>query len=393
MPSLTPLLFALLLPANDDARLNASSASDTLAVERAARRDSATAKADSATHVTFGAFLDAYIAYDRGRSLDRGFTTQAARHSEFNVNLAHLDAVLSGPRVHGRLALQAGTSVQVNYAGEPRLGNTSGGDLSRVLQEAFAGYELRPGLWLDAGVFFSNVGMEGWLSRDNTTYTRSLVADYSPYYSSGARMVWQATSNLALRVDVVNGWQNISENNEGKSVGVRVDRTVGKYTSVSWYALAGNEAGAQAERDVPARVRLFNGLGVRSRVLKRLDITAQIDLGRESTPDSAGISRSARTWHGGMAAVRVELTPRTALAGRVEHYADRHQVVAVTGTALPLRASGGSLGLDMQLSPALTWRTEARVLANRADVFADRAAPAGLAKRNAVLVTSLALSY
>ncbi|GAB1342567.1 hypothetical protein MASR1M101_16940 [Gemmatimonas sp.] len=368
---------------------------DTLSGATKAPLDSSVVKADSATRVTFGAFLDAYIAYDRGRprSLDRGFTTQAARHSEFNVNLAHVEAVLSAPRVHGRLALQAGTSVQVNYAGEPRLGNTSGGDLSRVLQEAYAGYQLRPGLWIDAGVFFSNVGMEGWLSRDNSTYTRSLVADYSPYYSSGARMVWQATSNLAVRVDVVNGWQNISENNEGKSVGVRLDRTVGKHTTVSWYALAGNEAGGHAERDVPARTRLFNGVGIRSRALKRLDITSQIDLGRESTPDSAGVSRAARTWSGGMVAARLMLTPRTALAGRVERYADRHQVVAVTGTALPLRASGGSLGLDTQVSPSLAWRTEARFLTNRDAVFVDRAAPSGLAKRNTVLVTSLALSY
>lgn len=392
MPSLTPLLLALLLPANEDAgRL----ASDTIPLQRVARRDSTMAKADSAARITFGAFLDAYIAYDWGRprSLDRGFTTQAARHSEFNVNLAHVEAVLSAPRVHGRLALQAGTSVQVNYAGEPRVGSTSGGELARLLQEAYAGYELRPGLWLDAGVFFSNVGMEGWLSRDNTTYTRSLVADYSPYYSSGARMVWQARSNLTVRLDVVNGWQNISEINEGKSVGLRLDRALSRNTTVSWYALAGNEAGVQADLDVPARIRLFNGLGVRSRVLKRLDITAQVDLGREQSPDSAGTRRSPRTWYGGMAAVRLELTPRTALAGRLEHYADRHQVVAVTGTSFPLRASGGSLGVDVQLAPALSWRTEARMLANREAIFADRAAPSGLAKRNTVLVTSLALSY
>jgi hypothetical protein len=40
-------------------------------------------------------------------------------------------------------------------------------------------------------VFFSPVGMESWMSRDNPTYTRSLVADYSPYYSAGVKATWQ----------------------------------------------------------------------------------------------------------------------------------------------------------------------------------------------------------
>jgi hypothetical protein len=44
-----------------------------------------------AMHV--GGFVDAYIAWDftRPRSLDRFYTTQPARHSEFNVNLAFLE--------------------------------------------------------------------------------------------------------------------------------------------------------------------------------------------------------------------------------------------------------------------------------------------------------------
>jgi Putative beta-barrel porin-2, OmpL-like. bbp2 len=78
---------------------------------------------DTAVTVSFGGFVDNYYAYDFGRpvNFDRPFTTQAVRHNEFNVNLVWLEAKVSGPRVRGRLALQAGTSVQSNYAGEPLL--------------------------------------------------------------------------------------------------------------------------------------------------------------------------------------------------------------------------------------------------------------------------------
>ena len=116
---------------------------------------SSKASLDTAVTVSYGGFVDTYYAYDFGRpkNIDRAFTTQAARHNEFNVNLAYVEAKVSGPRVRGRLALQAGTSVQSNYSGEPRIGTLSGPDLSRFIQEAVAGYAITPSLWIDGGIF------------------------------------------------------------------------------------------------------------------------------------------------------------------------------------------------------------------------------------------------
>src|SRR5436309_13952034 len=85
---------------------------------------------DTTIKVTFGGFIDTYYAYDFDRppTIDRSFfggalfTTQPARHDEFNVNLVYVEANLSGNHLHGRFALQAGTSVQSNYNGEPTVG-------------------------------------------------------------------------------------------------------------------------------------------------------------------------------------------------------------------------------------------------------------------------------
>ena len=98
------------------------------------------APTDTSLHVTFGGFVDTYYAYDFGTppTLDRSFaggatfTTQPARHNEFNVNLAYVEALVSAPRIRGRLALQAGTSVQSNYGAEPAVGVISGPSLSRL---------------------------------------------------------------------------------------------------------------------------------------------------------------------------------------------------------------------------------------------------------------------
>jgi hypothetical protein len=93
---------------------------------------------DTVTRVARGAFVDGYYAFDfnRPRDLDRAYTTQPARHNEFNANLAFVEATLSGSRVRGRLALQAGTSVQANYAGEPTTGAVSGATLGGAAKRA-----------------------------------------------------------------------------------------------------------------------------------------------------------------------------------------------------------------------------------------------------------------
>ena len=101
----------------------------------------------SAPVLTFGAFADLYYAYDFGKpaNFDRFYTTQPARHNEFNVNLAFVEARLAHDRFRGRVALQAGTSVQSNYLAEPSNGVISGGDLSRHIQEAVVGVRARRG--------------------------------------------------------------------------------------------------------------------------------------------------------------------------------------------------------------------------------------------------------
>lgn len=345
-------------------------------------REAGPAAPDTGVVAKVGAFVDAYYAYDANRpaDLDRAFTTQPARHNEFNVNLAFVEATLTGDRVRGRLALQAGTSVQANYAGEPTMGAVSGPEVARFLQEAVAGYRVAPGLWVDAGVFFSHMGMESWVSRDNPTYTRSLVADYSPYYSAGVKATWQATPRLSARLDVVNGWQNISESNRDKAVGVRLDYTPGAGTTVSYYNYVGGEPGG--------RLRVFNGAGVRAALGPRLEVLGQADVG---TQERTGGGRS--TWTGGVLIARVQTTAAVALSARVERFDDPDQVVLTTGEGTPpFRAAGASVGVDVAPAPRMAWRTELRAHRAQDAVFPTRPS-VGRSRNGGVAVSSLALTF
>lgn len=342
----------------------------------------AQASADSTLTVKFGGFVDGYYAYDfnRPRSLDRAFTTQPTRHNEFNVNLAHVEAVLSGAKVRGRLAVQFGTSVQSNYAAEPRVGSTSGGDVSRYIQEAVVGLKLAPALWLDGGIYLSHIGSESWISRDNLTYTRSIMADYSPYYQSGVKLTWQATPTVTAQLNVVNGWQNISESNGNKGIGGRVDWSASPTVTLSAYNLISSEM----PDSVDAQLRVFQGGSIKFVPNDKLTLVGTFDFGSQDLRDETG------RWYGTSLIARVQAAPHVALVGRVERYADPKQVILVTGGADAFKANGGSLGIDVTPAPRTLWRTELRTLAGSNAVFPKRD---GTAKGNTVVVSSLALTF
>lgn len=345
---------------------------------------SSVAGAQSATPtVTWGGYVDTYFAYDLGRptTFDRAFTTQPARANEFNVNLAFLEANLSGDGIRGRLALQAGTAVQSNYAGEPTNGAISGPALARHIQEAYVGVQLAPSLWVDAGIFYSNVGVESWVSSDNLALTRSLTAEFSPYYSTGVRGTWQANDRLTLRVDLVNGWQNISESNTDKAIGTRLDLKLNDALTASHYAFVGNEVGT---------TRLFTGLGLTGTLGEGTSLAANVDVGRQD--GAAG--DDADSWVGGALVLRRALGGRTSLTARGEWYNDPGQVIIVTGGGQPgFRAAGGSLGLDVTPRAGVMWRSEVRVLSAPDALFPDRGAAGGVGSQNVVLTTSLALRF
>ena len=341
---------------------------------------------DTTPKITFGGFVDGYYAFDFNRpaNFDRPYTTQAARHNEFNVNLAYVEAKLDAPTIRGRLAIQAGTSVQNNYAGEPRNGSVSGPDLARLLQEAFVGVKLADNLWVDGGIFFAHTGMESFISRDNLAYTRSLAGDYSPFYLSGAKLTWQAAPTVSAQLLVVNGWQNISESNAAKSVGVRLDYTPSATTTLSYFNYLGNEAPDSATND---QMRFFNGVGVKTNLTPRLQMLAEVDYGTQGHASGSGSS----SWYGAQLTARDQVTPIAAVVGRVERYQDGDQVIIVTRLADGFRANSASIGVDITPQPRVLWRTELRGYQGDNAVFPKRSG--GLSRSDALIVTSLGLTF
>jgi hypothetical protein len=204
--------------------------------------------AQTTANLQFSGFVDMYYAYDLNQppNRERSFTTQPLRHNEFNINLAVLSAQYSQDNIRGRLALQTGTYVRSNYATEPQ-------DL-RILHEASAGVRLGKNLWLDMGIMPSHIGVESPISKDNWNYSRSFVADYSPYYETGIKLTGALADNLTASVMVLNGWQNIQETNGSKAIGTQVQWRPTVSTLFNWSTFVGNE---QPDA-LPIRAKCYN---------------------------------------------------------------------------------------------------------------------------------------
>lgn len=344
---------------------------------------------ESRPNVSWGGFFDAQYAYDLNSppNGDRSFTTQPVRNNEFNINLAHIEAKVDGERVRGRIALQTGTSVQANYSNEPTNGNVSGGSLSRHIQEARIGYQILDDVWVDAGIFMSHTGAETWLSKDNLVLTRSLVADYSPYYLSGFKFLYSGIPHLTAQLLVTNGWQNISENNMDKNMGLAIEYTFESW-SVAYNSMFGREVSPPINGVARSgEFRHFHDFIFRSRGDGLLEWIAQFDLGFQKQP----LVNRYSEWLGASLMARQKISEALKVSLRLEHYSDKDQVLIVTGLTPGGQFYGGSIGVDQMLAEGLLWRNEVRYLTATEAIFPK--ATSSHVKTNATITTSLSFVF
>ena len=86
------------------------------------------------------------------------------------------------------------------------------------------------GTELDFGQFVTSAGAEVIEAKDDWNYSRSLLFTYAlPYYHFGLRTATPITSAWTAGVQVVNGWNNVVDNNGGVTIGLTSALTKPKF--------------------------------------------------------------------------------------------------------------------------------------------------------------------
>ncbi|MBK6342449.1 MAG: porin [Flavobacteriales bacterium] len=295
----------------------------------------------------FMGYVDAYHAYDFGHSQDDNrppFLYQYNRHNETDLNLGLLHLTFEKPRVRSAFGLMAGTYPQANLISEP--------ELLRNINEARVGIKLsrNRAIWIDAGVFTSHIGMESAIGIDNWTLTRSIVAENSPYYLSGARLIWTISKKIEIAVLHVNGWQRIRRiQNNTPCFGTQLLWTPNNRVKLNWSTFAGSDT-----PDSLGFYRVFNNLWF-SWEKGAWGIQLSLDAGLQQAEGD-----SWNEWAGAVCIMKRRFGERFAPSGRIEYYTDPSQVMVPTGTPHGLTAFGYSLGLDLLVAPDAWVRLEGR---------------------------------
>jgi hypothetical protein len=156
---------------------------------------------------TISGYLETYYTYDFANPENHtrpAFTYSHNRHNEINVNLGYIKAAFLTDKVRANLALAVGTYMNANYAAEPFV--------LKNIYEANGGFKIskKHDLWIDAGIFSSHIGFESAVGKDNWTVTRSLFADNSPYFETGAKISYtNSNGKWFMSGLILNGWQRI----------------------------------------------------------------------------------------------------------------------------------------------------------------------------------------
>lgn len=155
-----------------------------------------------------------------GISNNRGYDT---RHNALTIGNAVIDAGYRTRDVIGRIAVQAGHTPAAYYGQETRLPGTdsageTGPELWRHLQRASVGWQASKVVLVEGGLFLTGLGIESMAVKDNWTWSRSNASTRLPNYHTGAKGTFELSKSWHLATGVFNGWNNVVDNNDEKSV-------------------------------------------------------------------------------------------------------------------------------------------------------------------------------
>src|SRR5207247_11041539 len=144
------------------------------------------------------------------------------RHDQFRVNMAQIwlsKVPTATSRAGYKVKLSVGPATTIVQSLEP-----GSSPILQNIEEGFISYlaPIGKGLQFDVGKFVTQHGAEVIEAKDNWNYSRSLLFALAiPYYHFGVRATYAFSDKFTLAGYLVNGWNNVVDNNTGKTLGVQ----------------------------------------------------------------------------------------------------------------------------------------------------------------------------
>ncbi len=259
-------------------------------------------------------FVDVYFGYNFNtpstrQAQVRNFDVQ---HNSFSLNLAEV-ALEKKPAADSR----AGFRVDLDYGPTATMVNPAepgGTQAFQNILQAYASY-LAPighGLQFDVGKFVTPIGYEGIKTRDNWNYSRSLLFTLAePYYHAGVRVNYSINDHVSLSAHLVNGWNNVVDNNGGKTVGLQAT-----FKPSSAVTIVQSYMGGPEQANDNADWRHLADTVITYTATPTVSLAMNYDYGRDR------VAASTVTWQGVAGYLRYQPNAWFAFTPRAEYYDD-----------------------------------------------------------------------
>jgi hypothetical protein len=224
------------------------------------------------------------------------------------------------------------------------------------ITEAYMSYiaAVGKGLRFDFGKMVTYHGAEVIEAKDNPNYSRSFLFNYAePLTHTGLKMSYNFTDALSASFHIVNGWDNSTDNNPGKTYGVSVGYAPADAFSGYINLMSG------PEQDHSNNKRNLLDLVATIKPAKKLTFILNIDDAKEDKVPAAllpsGVQGDAK-WYGVSAIAKYDVSDTQDVAVRAEYFNDKDG--ARTGTAQKLKEV--TLTWETRLNGGLIVRPEYR---------------------------------
>lgn len=321
-------------------------------------------------NTTLSGFVDGYYGFNFNHPQNRtsNFRAFDGPANQFSLNMVELMAEKTPDAANSRL----GYRVALGFGNAMNVVNSTdaaGLGFAQYLKEAYFSY-LAPvgnnGLQLDFGKFVTPHGAEVIETKDNWNYSRGLLFAYAiPYFHFGLRSKYTFNSKYALSAFVVNGWNNIVDNNTGKTYGVTFNWNPNKKFGLAQGYMAGPE-----QTGINGNWRQLSDTVVTIAPTDKLSFILNYDYGRGDR--MAGVVNPVY-WTGVAGYVRYAFNGRDAFAVRYEWLDDPQGFT--TGTAQQLKEITGTF--ERRVAQHLLTRLEYRHDYSNQPTFVEGLRPVG----------------
>lgn len=330
-------------------------------------------------------FVDAYLGtnFNQSTNGNRMYSVSQTRVNETNINLAFVDFKYQNHKVRLKFTPGFGTYVDANYASEK-------GSIKNLI-EANVGVKLsnKKEVWLDAGVLGSPFTNETAISKDHFMYTRSMAPEYVPYYLAGARLTYPLTTKLTGYAYVLNGWQQIYDQNNSLSFATQLEYKSAKNFLINWDTYVGNEKSTISPDN---RMRYFSDVYAIINLNKKWSATTCVYAGLQQRTDSITQKLNNKTWWQANLVVKYIFNQHHNLAARIEYFEDMNHVVTNSETFAVKGFNSYSAGLcfNKKITDNALFRLEGRHFFSNRNVYLKNNTPTNT---STLLITNLTVWF